>query len=99
MRVSADIDDPDFSLAAVWLQVYLDGQQLGACITADSDRGEVLCYELDERGRIRFDPDTKRAIVAHRTGKVEIYVDQRVSCDCDRVLTAEQLVERYRVAE
>lgn len=98
MRVSADIEDRDYSHAAAFLQVFLDGDEVRMCITADDTRGEVLCYDVDEKGYIRFDPGSVRAKTVTLTGKVEIVVHPGSSPEV-RSLTADQLVERYQVID
>jgi hypothetical protein len=98
MQVSADRDHPDYSPAAELLQVFLNGAEVRACITADDVRGELLCYALDEKGCIYIEPGEDRAKTVTLTGKVEIRVDPRAA-PAERALTAEQLVEKYRVTE
>ena len=98
MRVSADKDDPDYSPAATFLQIFLDGAEVRMCITADDVRGELLCYELDEKGLICIDLGAECARTVRLTGKVEIRVDPRAA-PAERVLTAAQLVEKYRITE
>lgn len=88
MRVSADIDDPDYSPAAKRLQVFLDGHPVPACITADDVRGLALCYDIDARGYLRT---SKRWLA----GRVEIIVDPRAA-PAERSMSAEQLVRKCR---
>lgn len=98
MRVSADIEDPDYSQAAELLQVFLDGAPVPVCIMADDDAGLVLCYKLDWNGFISFDRMTGLAETIELRGKVEMRVDPRAA-PADRKLTAAQLVHRFQAFE
>lgn len=98
MRVSADIEDPNYSRASELLQVFLNGMEVRACITADDVEGEVLCYDLDRNGHIQVDPDADVARTIMLKGKVEIRVDPRAA-PAERILSARQMVEKYRVTQ
>lgn len=52
MRISADKDDPDYSPRSKLASVYLDGNKLDRCISADSVAGEAVCVKVDDKGRI-----------------------------------------------
>lgn len=69
MRLSVDQDDPGFSPDAIRATVYLNGEKLNLCITADEERGECLCYDEDARPSGNFAPTILRK------GEVKIVLD------------------------
>lgn len=50
MRISADSKSKYYSPAAHRATVYLDGVRRDNVITADEERGHVICYSLDKNG-------------------------------------------------
>lgn len=72
MKVTVDKLDPDFTPLYQYVEkITLDGKVLKGCISADEEKGEVLCYEYDEQGEVRT---TGEYINCRRLfGKVEIH--------------------------
>lgn len=60
MRMSTIKGDTGYSKAAVMYDVYLDGEKLHNCFTADEELGEAHCYA---------DNDLEMIV---KTGKVEL---------------------------
>lgn len=72
MRVSVDKNDKAYSNENYFnTGVKLDGNVLTHCITADTDEGMVVCFALDENGRvIRAEEELKKETLY---GVVEIF--------------------------
>ena len=70
MRLSADKDDSGYSPAAFQAKVFLDDVELiGRCITADEEKGEVICYVRP----LAEDPENRGALQRETLkGKVRI---------------------------
>ncbi len=52
MRISLDPQDPAFNPAiGKWCKVWLNGEELKYCVTADEERGEVYVMARDEDGK------------------------------------------------
>ncbi|MES2262119.1 MAG: hypothetical protein V4724_26660 [Pseudomonadota bacterium] len=62
MRISADSKSPWFSSLALCATVYLDGEELRHCVTADEDCGEVECFQLDKHGNLIHDGENVQLI-------------------------------------
>lgn len=52
MRISADPKNPSFFDWHMFAQVYLDGELLKMCITADDEVGTAECLRTDSNGSI-----------------------------------------------
>ena len=48
MRLSIRQTDPGYSPKAFSAKVFLDGEELSKCFTADEELGEAHCYVLEE---------------------------------------------------
>lgn len=66
MRISTDEEDSGYKPDYWRYRVHLDGQELRRCITADTQRGEVLVYDKRDYGK--KNPRTKLL-----KGKVQIF--------------------------
>jgi hypothetical protein len=70
MRLSYDRKDPGYHEGAMFCEVYLDGERLTNCITADEERGEAICFVQKDGERLRdADGELSREV---RHGVVEI---------------------------
>lgn len=72
MRVSALKGDPGYSPHSVGVNVFLDGEPISHCFTADDDQGLVVVADLDENGHYRIDLATEQVIMRYRFGIVRI---------------------------
>jgi hypothetical protein len=52
MRVSVHKDDCGYRTDACDFNVFLDGELLKSCFTADEELGEAHCYRLDATGNL-----------------------------------------------
>jgi hypothetical protein len=52
MRVSVKPSDPGFCAYAYNYEAYFNGICLKNCVTADEELGFVLCYKLNQDGRM-----------------------------------------------
>jgi len=79
MRKSVRKDDPGYDPKAVRCAVFLDGQKLKYCITADEELGKAWVYETGEDGHLIVDrsvnPPQLRVKVL--SGKVRIVMEKR----------------------
>lgn len=57
MRLSVDPTDYGYDPGCYGTKVYLAGEEVTNCITADDVEGLVVCYAHDAQGRIMIDPD------------------------------------------
>lgn len=57
MRISVRKDDPGFHPLDSLCEVFLDGQRLRGCFTADEEAGEAHCYVEGDDGRPVLDPE------------------------------------------
>lgn len=55
MRVSMKKNDPGYVEDGHNYEVFLNGEKLEGCVTADEEKGEVTVYERDRDGRILMD--------------------------------------------
>jgi hypothetical protein len=59
MRVSVKKNDSGYRPDYRYYEVFLDGQKLDNCFTADEERGEVWVHPKDEHGRFLRAADDK----------------------------------------
>lgn len=59
MRVSVEKDDPGYRPGVYAAEIFLNGERLTRCFTADSDAGIAICAKVDKQGN-----------VMHRDGKI-----------------------------
>lgn len=55
MRLSVKESDKGYSKDAYMYEVYLDGNLLYDCFTADEELGEAHCYVKDDDNRVKLD--------------------------------------------
>ena len=68
MRISMDEKDSAYDpYKATNAKVYLDGEELKDCLTADEEAGECICFDLDA-----VMPSSEKIPTIVRRGKVEI---------------------------
>lgn len=73
MRVSCEPGDPGNTLARrMNFAVFLDGEYVPNCVTADSEAGLVRFLAEGQSGRRRFDCEGGRWEIHERRGRVEI---------------------------
>lgn len=72
MRISADEDDVGYHGIAHFAEVYLDGEKLDLCVTADEERGEAICLIRTPGGTILHDGE--HTIREARRGIVTILI-------------------------
>jgi hypothetical protein len=79
MRVSANENDPGYANFAMAtangkkVSVFLDGEEIRSCVTADDELGFVVRMVLDDKGLCQIDPiETDQAWTERVTGVVEI---------------------------
>lgn len=72
MRISADPKSPFFSSAALGATVYLNGEPLRMCVTADDTAGTAERYAADENGHIRYDGENCELVTLR--GRVSIVI-------------------------
>ena len=72
MRISTDKDDPGFHPNPFGTKVWLDGEEVRECITADDELGMVVCHELDENGYPFIRPGTGLIALKTLFGEVRI---------------------------
>ena len=71
MRISVDPADPGYVQGSSIYQVYLDGRQLKDCVTADEERGNLICYK-HENGKPVINKAGDEFVLETLQGKVEI---------------------------
>lgn len=62
MRISIRKNDPGYHPELLPCHVYLDGQELFLCFTADEEEGKVYCFEKDDHGKYLMDPDNPQKL-------------------------------------
>ena len=72
MRVSTIKSDAGFSPSAHFCEVYLNGEILRGCHTADEELGVACCYEKDAGGHYIVDGDHCKTVEVR--GEVQIVV-------------------------
>lgn len=75
MRLSIDKRDPGFSHRAVGLRarIYLDGQEVVGCVTADEEESLIVRYKVKDDGKTLVKNDAGDAFVLETVrGKVRI---------------------------
>jgi hypothetical protein len=70
MRASVRKDDSSYNPQHTKLEVYLDGEPVRGCITADEEKGEIVVYAKDGKGH--YVMESEKLKTETRTGKVEI---------------------------
>jgi hypothetical protein len=65
MRLSVREDDPGYSMEAFGARVYLDGEEVDKCVTADEELGKVWVYDLDS-----LEPDMDEIPIKELSGDV-----------------------------
>ncbi|TFW15951.1 hypothetical protein [Duganella callida] len=73
MRISADPKSPHYSTCSRQATVFLNGEQLKHCVTADDEAGTAECYRLDANGEIFRDGEFAELQVLR--GQVEIVLE------------------------
>jgi hypothetical protein len=76
MRISADENDIGFHDIAHFAEVYIDGEKLELCVTADEERGEAICLIRTPGGAILHDGE--QMIREARRGTVTIIIPSDV---------------------
>jgi len=75
MRMSIRRDDPGYSHRAYTAKPYLNGVLLDNCITADEERGEVLCYARDANGDFYLNDAKDEVVTETLYGHVRIELE------------------------
>lgn len=57
MRMSVITSDPGYSPNAFMYDVMLNGSRITDCVTADVDRGYVVCFARDESDNLLISGD------------------------------------------
>lgn len=72
-RISCDMDDPDYLPANLSsrYKVYLDGEEVRYCVTADETRGEVVVL-LRENGKFVLNTDRTAIARVSKFGIVKL---------------------------
>lgn len=73
MRVSVDVNDSGYVHDNDKYTVFLDGELLSHCITADTDKDEALVYQLDSDGYAIVDKGKQEALTEKVYGKITIH--------------------------
>ena len=55
MRKSVRKNDPGYDLRAYKCQVFVDGQKVDDCFTADEEKGEAWVFDRDKSGHFIID--------------------------------------------
>jgi len=74
VRLSVRKNDPGYHSRAWGVVVYLNGQKISNCVTADEEKGEVFLLKKDSDGaymKNRAGDDVK---IERKTGEVRIVV-------------------------
>jgi hypothetical protein len=72
MRISVRKGDPGYKLDAFKHEVFLDGEKLQRCFTADEETGQAWVYAIDKQGKLIIDNYGRKSKERILTGKVEI---------------------------
>lgn len=71
MRLSTDPEDPGYHprIHEARVTVYLNGERIDRCITADEERGYALVHSVDDADDyvIRVDPRTQERCIQKHT--------------------------------
>lgn len=77
MRISSNIDDPGYDAwmdnAGRVIRIFVNGDELQHCITADEEEGYVIRHARDEEGYFILDGDYIRSEIIHGDVQIEIY--------------------------
>ncbi len=52
MRVSVDKNDPGYVEDYLYYRVFFNGEETNLVITADEEKGLIVCYATDENGKV-----------------------------------------------
>ena len=74
MRLSVRRNDPGYHPEAFGAEVYLDGQIIDDCITADEEKGEVFILKRNTLGEYIINAEGANIAEERKTGKVQIIV-------------------------
>lgn len=74
MRISTRPDDPGYGayLRGSGAEVFLDGVEIGRCLTADDQLGLVVVYKVHPDGSLCIDRKTNEVLTETLYGKVKI---------------------------
>ncbi len=74
MRISVIESDPGFnSKLSLLVAIFLDGEKLDNCFTADEELGIAYCWAVDARGNFIPDPENIESLLSiEKRGRVEI---------------------------
>lgn len=64
--------DPGYIDHSYRYEVRLDGEYINTCVTADEEKGYVICHLQNEDGDLVLDPSGQSTAKIKRYGKVEI---------------------------
>lgn len=73
MRVSIVKADPGYRWNASSYHVKLDGEEVTHVLTADEEKGQVVRYVLDDKGKPKIGPDGNSYVTETVAGHVEVY--------------------------
>lgn len=74
MRLSLRKNDPGYHPEAFGAEVYLDGQIVNGCFTADEEKGEVFVLKRNTLGEYTINATGDDIVKERKTGKVRIVV-------------------------
>lgn len=82
MRISVDAEDPGYTPLAVAAveEVLIDGHVINGCITADEEKGYVLCYLKDQDGNYVIDETGEHVEKVELTGEVQVVLKPGYTC-------------------
>jgi hypothetical protein len=72
MRISVDIGDAGHRFDTYGVRIFLDGQEVSHCVTADEEQGLVVRLKIGEDGRRVICPDTLETERYEQRGVVRI---------------------------
>ncbi len=74
MRISVMESDPKFNRnISLPVAVFLDGERLDNCFTADEELGIAYCWATDDIGRFIIDPNNRKTLLTiEKHGVVDI---------------------------
>ncbi len=72
MRISCSLDDPGFSPICYKFDIYLNGDLINHCVTADEEEGYVLVYRINQSGRYETNDAGTEILKDLLVGKVQI---------------------------
>lgn len=79
MRLSVIEGDPGYHKKAHRFQATLDGKIAEFVVTADEERGIILCYKRGSDGRFVKSPDKSEFLTETRFGRVELWLGRRLA--------------------